>query len=115
MAEVQTSAWDKCKVPPPEAGERTDRADHAGDMGGGTAQTVTDNVKYSASLLTIVAVLIILWIVRPPFACGTAKAGHAPPLLVGRAFAIALVAGGIVLFAESMCALLAQTKTSFSA
>ena len=55
--------------------------------------------KYVLSLLTVVAVVVLLWLLRPPFACEEAKGVHLPQLLIGRVIGIAILAGCIVLFA----------------
>lgn len=105
------SAWDKCEAPlVDEAPRVADGAAGDGGSAAGDGGSAAD-AKYWASLATVVAVLLVLWFARPPFACGAAKAGRAPPLLVGRAFALAAVAGGVVLFAEPLCALAARARS----
>lgn len=78
------SAWQKCEVP-------LDNEDTA------TPETVIN--KYTVSLATTVLVVLVLWMVRPPFVCERVRGVHAPQLRAGRVLCAAIVAGILVLLA----------------
>ena len=72
------SAWQKCEAP-------------LDDTPSSPAPEAAQLNKYAMSRCTTIAVLLILWLVRPPFVCNRSQ------LRVGAALAVAIVAGLLVL------------------
>tara|TARA_Y100000748_G_scaffold17278_1_gene13354 strand:+ start:468 stop:797 length:330 start_codon:yes stop_codon:yes gene_type:complete len=88
---MSSDAWDTCGPP----------AGHAAPTPppSSAAATSATSRKYVTSLLAVVAVLLTLWIVRPPFVCRSGKGMRTPQVQAGSVLILAVLAGAAVLVA----------------
>ena len=75
------------------------------------AAAPAESRKYAYSLGAVVGVLLVLWLVRPPFVCEVAKGMRAPRLATGRVLLLALAAGAIVLLFPACMPFVTRART----